>query len=148
MTSRPHAAALAMPLVVLLSVLAGAGFAAGRLEPGPWQAQGRVAVAAVAAAAVLRWSVVPWLRWLGTVLVVSDRRVTVEWGVLRRARRSVPLSRVVDVGLHRSVPERLLGSGTLVLDAGAEHGVLVVRRVPRARAVQREVERLLDRTDA
>lgn len=144
MSLRPHGAALVAPALVLLVLLGAGGFGAGRLPEGEWQGAGRWAVAAVTAAAVVRWSVLPWLRWLTTELVVTDRRITVERGVLRRTTRGVPLSRVADVGLERSLRQRLLGSGTLVLDTVGERGGLVVPDVPRAREVADLVADLLD----
>jgi membrane protein YdbS with pleckstrin-like domain len=141
---RPHARALVLPLLALLAVLAAAGFAAGRLPEASWQAAARWAVAAAAAALVVRLSLLPWLRWLTTVLVVTDRRVVLERGVLRRTSRGVPLSRVADVGVERSALQRLLGSGTLVLDTVGERGGLVVRDVPRVRALAAEIGDLLD----
>ncbi|HWH30487.1 MAG TPA: PH domain-containing protein [Mycobacteriales bacterium] len=145
--TRTHPRVLALPLAVLLTSLACAGFAAARVPPGDWQRAGRALVAAVTAVVVVRWAVLPWLRWLGTVLWVTERRLVVQQGVLRRASRSVPLSRVVDVEVHRSLGQRLLGSGTLVLpvagEGRGERGV-VLRDVPRARELARLVEDLLD----
>jgi len=141
---RPHGRALVLPLLALLLVLAVAGFAAGRLPDADWQRAARTAVAAVAAVLVVRLSLLPWLRWLTTVLVVTDRRVVLERGLLRRTSRGVPLSRVADVGVERSAVQRLLGSGTLVLDTVGERGGLVVRDVPRVRALAAEIGELLD----
>lgn len=142
--TRPHARALAVPLLVLLVALGLAGFAAARAPDGDGQRALRALVAVVALVVVVRWSVLPWLRWLGTVLEVTDRRVVVEQGLLRRTTRSVLLRRVVDVSYERSLGQRLLGSGTLVLAAVGERGPVLVRDVPSVRAVARQVEDLLD----
>ena len=142
--TRPHARALAVPLLVLLVSLGLAGFAAGRVPDGDWQRAARALVALVALAVVVRWSALPWLRWLGTVLEVTDRRVVVEHGLLRRTTRSVLLRRVVDVSVERSLGQRLVGSGTLVLAAVGERGPVVVRDVPSVHEVARQVEDLLD----
>jgi uncharacterized membrane protein YdbT with pleckstrin-like domain len=144
MRLRPHGRALAVPLAVLLVSLAVAGFAAARMPEGTWQAAGRWAVAGLTAAVVLRGSLVPWLRWLTTAFVVTDRRVTLHQGVLRRSSREVPLSRVADVGVERTLGQRLLRSGTLVLDTVGERGGLVVRDVPGARDVADRLAELLD----
>jgi uncharacterized membrane protein YdbT with pleckstrin-like domain len=141
---RPHARALVLPLLVLLVSLAMAGFVAARLPEGRWQDPGRWAVAAVTALAVLRGAVVPWLRWLATAFVVSDRRVTVRRGLLRRTSREVPLSRIADVEVERSLSQRLLRTGTLVLDTVGERGGLVVRDVPGVDDVAAQLADLLD----
>ena len=142
---RPHARALVLPLLVLLVVLGVAGFAAGRAPEGDVQLPARVGTAAVAVLLLLRFAVRHWLRWLTTVLVVGDRTACLETGVLRRRRREVPLSRVVDVEVERSLPQRLLGSGTLVLETVGETPTLVVHDVPRVRAL---ADQVADRVDA
>ncbi|MFP5218302.1 MAG: PH domain-containing protein [Actinomycetes bacterium] len=142
--TRPHARVLTVPVLVLHVALALAGFAAARVPAGDWQRPGRALVAAVTLAVVVRWAALPYLRWLGTVLEVTDRRVVVEQGLLRRSTRSLPLSRVADVSVERSLGQRLVGSGTVVLDTVGERGGVVVRDVPHATRVARLVEDLLD----
>jgi uncharacterized membrane protein YdbT with pleckstrin-like domain len=138
---RPHASRLALPLLVLLVTLAVLGFAAARLAADA--AAVRAAAVAALGAVLLRWAVLPWARWLATVLVVTRSRVSYRTGVLRRHAQEVPLSRVAGVGVVRSLPQRLLGSGTLVLDvAGA--GRLVVPDVPQVRAVAHRVADMLE----
>jgi uncharacterized membrane protein YdbT with pleckstrin-like domain len=141
---RPHARVLARPLLVLLGALALGGFGAGRVPEGSWQGPGRWAVAAVTAAVVVRFCLLPWLRWLSTTYLVTERRVTLERGVLRRSSRGVPLSRVADVGVERTLGQRLFGSGTLVLDTVGERGGLVLRDVPAVRDVAEQLNELLD----
>jgi len=141
---RPHARVLVLPLTVLLVALALAGYGAARLPEGEWLVPGRWAVGLLTMAVLLRWSVRPWLRWLTTSLVVTDRRVTWQSGVLRRRSREVPLSRIADVGVDRSFVQRLLGSGTLVLDTVGERGGLVVPDVPAAHEVADRLTELLD----
>lgn len=141
---RPHGVVLVPPVLALLLGLAVAGFVAALMPEGRWQAPGRWAVGAVTVAVVVRLAVAPWLRWLSTAFVVTDRRVRMQHGVLRRTSRDVPLSRIADVGVERSVVQRLAGSGTLVLDTVGERGGLVVRDVPRVREVADRLGELLD----
>ena len=141
---RPHGRALVLPLVVLLVVLGLAGFAAGRAPEGDAQLPVRLGVGLLAALLLVRYAVRPWLRWLTTVLVVTDRTARLESGVLRRRRREVPLSRVVDVGVERSLGQRLVGSGTLVLSTAGALPALVLRDAPRVRSLADEVA---DRVD-
>ena len=138
----PHGRALALPLLALLVVLAAAGYAAARLE----QPGARWAVAGVAVLLVLRLSLLPWLRWLATVLVVAPDLVAVERGLLRRTRRGVSLSRVVDVGVERSLLQRLLRTGTLVVTTVGDGPVLVVHDVPRVLRVADRLDELVERT--
>lgn len=125
---RPHAARLAAPLLVLLGCLAVLGFALARTS-GP----ARAAVALALLAVVLRWSVVPWLRWLTTAVELTPTRVTVHRGLLRRRSHELSLWRVTDLTVERTVRQRLLGSGTVVLATAA--GDVVLPDLPGVRGV-------------
>ena len=137
---RRHGRALVVPALVLVLVMGVGGFAAARLSRGP----ALVAVVGVALALLLRLCVVPWLRWLTSTLLVTDRRVQLRSGVLRTTTRDVPLGRIADVGVERSLGQRLWGAGTLVLDTTGERGLVVVRDVPGVRDVARTVGELLE----
>jgi uncharacterized membrane protein YdbT with pleckstrin-like domain len=102
-------------------------------------------VAAVAVLVVLRWVVWPFLEWVTTSYVVTDRRLITRFGVIARTGRDMPLSRVNDVTFeHSSILERVLGCGTLVVESAGERGQLVLRDVPRVEEVQRDVYRLAE----
>ena len=132
---RPHGRALVRPALVLVAVMGVGGFLAAAVPAGEWRPAGRAAVAVVGALVVLRFSVRPWLRWLSSTLLVTDRRVQLRSGLLRTTSRDVPLGRIADVAVERSLGQRLLGAGTLLLDTTGERGVVVVRDVPRVREV-------------
>lgn len=135
---RPHGRALVLPAVALLAVMGVGGFLAARVPPGA----ARLAVVTAGVALLVRLCLVPWLRWLSTTLVVTDRRVQLRSGVLRTTTRDVPLGRIADVGVSRSLGQRLVGSGTLVLATG-ERGVVTVPDVPGVHDVARTVGDLL-----
>ncbi len=144
LSTRPHGGVLLLPLLVLLVVLALVGFGAAALPEAAWQSPARWVGAAAAALVVLRCSVLPWLRWLGTRLTVTDRQVVLRSGVLRSSSRSIPLSRIADVGVSRSLLQRLVGSGTLVLETVGERGRVAVADVPGAPRVAERLADLLD----
>jgi len=77
----------------------------------------------------------PWLRWIMTSYVVTNERVLIRQGVLTRTGRDIPLNRVNDISFHHSLPERLIGSGTLTIESAGERGQLVLRSVPRVEHV-------------
>ncbi|HVM16919.1 MAG TPA: PH domain-containing protein [Gaiellaceae bacterium] len=89
---------------------------------------------ALAAAALLVLRAV-W-RWDRTRLVVTEERLAVVQGTLRRRAASVPLARVGAIELDQSLLGRLLGYGTICA------GELEVSHVPRPREVTALVERL------
>ncbi len=136
---RPHPKALVLPVLVLLLVLAAAGFGLARVDVG-W---GRAVVAVVAVLLLARLSLLPWLRWRATRFVLTDERIGLRSGVLRRAGRDVPLTRVDEVTFTRTLLQRLQGCGTLRVSAG-DGGAVVVEDLRDVEAVQREVYRQLD----
>ena len=140
---RPHPKALVLPVLALLLVAGAGGFAAARAGG---QADGplRLAVAVAALLLLLRLSLLPYLRWRGTRLVLTDERLSLTDGVLRRSGRDVPLARVDEVLVARSLRQRLQGCGDLQVTAG-DAAPLVVRDLRDVAAVQRAVHRALER---
>lgn len=130
MRLRPHGRALAVPAVVLVLVMGLAGYAASAAPDGPAQGPLRTGIVVIAGLLVTRLCVVPFLRWRATTLTITDRRVRTRQGVLRSRTREVPLGRIADVVVERSVLQRLTGSGTLVLVTGGDGSDLSVPDVP------------------
>jgi uncharacterized membrane protein YdbT with pleckstrin-like domain len=145
MAMRPHWKEMVWPAVILLVISPVASFAAASLPDNDAQPWLRLTVAAVAVLVVLRWVVWPFLEWVTTSYVVTDRRLITRFGVIARTGRDMPLSRVNDVTFeHSSILERVLGCGTLVVESAGERGQLVLRDVPRVEEVQRDVYRLAE----
>lgn len=132
---RPHPKALLLPVLALLVVLAAAGFALARVDAG-W---GRLGVVVAAVLLLGRLSLLPWLRWRGTRFVLTDERISLRSGVLRRTGRDVPLARVDEVTFSATLLQRLQGCGTLRVEAG--DAAVEVTDLRDVEAVQREVYR-------
>ena len=148
MAMRPHAKELVVPVLVLLLVSPAATYLVTVMPENGAQAWLRWAVVVVAALVLLRWTVWPFLRWLTTSYVVTDRRLITRTGVLARHGRDMPLSRVNDVTFaHTNLLERMLGCGTLVVESAGERGQVVLRDVPRVEEVQRDVYRLAEQDE-
>lgn len=145
MAMRPHWKEMVWPVLLLLLASPLATFLATIIPEGDVQPWLRLAVVVVAAFIVVRWVVWPFLKWLTTSYVVTDRRLITRVGVIARHGRDMPLSKVNDVTFeHSSVLERVLGCGTLVVESAGERGQLVLRDVPRVEEVQRDVYRLAE----
>ncbi len=148
MAMRPHVKELILPALVLLVVSPAATYLAAAMPDGDAQAWLRLVVAAVGLLVVLRWTVWPFLKWLTTSYVVTDRRLITRVGVVARSGRDMPLSRINDVTFeHTNLLERMLGCGTLVVESAGERGQLVLRDVPRVEEVQRDVYRLAEQDE-
>lgn len=145
MALRPHWKEMVWPVVVLLVVCPLATYVATVVPDGSAQTWLRLAVVVVAALVVIRWTLWPFLKWITTAYVVTDRRIITRVGVVARTGRDMPISRVNDVSFeHSGILERVLGCGTLVVESAGERGQLVLRDVPNVEEVQRDVYRLAE----
>ncbi|MGH3743749.1 MAG: PH domain-containing protein [Mycobacteriales bacterium] len=143
----PHWRALVLPLG---RVPVTVGVAAFLIEIVPdWSVQRwlRLAVVVVALLLLLWFSLRPYLRWVTTHYVVTDRRIVLREGVVARNGRDVPLNRVNDVTFRHSVVERFFRSGTLIIESAGERGQVVLTDVPRVERVQRTVYDLVAATE-
>jgi len=126
---RRHGIVLVRPLsrAVLLALLGVVGFAVG----WPLSLAGAALLAAAAAVAVAA----VW-RWDRTHVVVTEERLCVEHGIVRRRTAAVRLARVATVEVDQSLLGRALGYGTVTA------GDLEIPCVPRDREVSALVQRL------
>jgi uncharacterized membrane protein YdbT with pleckstrin-like domain len=148
MAMRPHVKELLVPTLLLLAVSPLTTYLVTVVPDGDAQRWLRWAVIALAVLVLLRWTVWPFLKWLTTSYVVTDRRLITRVGVIARQGRDMPLSRVNDVTFeHTNLLERMLGCGTLVVESAGERGQIVLRDVPHVEEVQRDVYRLAEQDD-
>lgn len=128
MATRTHVKALLLPAFLLIVICGVAGFVAGMVPQDPpllvWL------IWALAAAAVGRWVVWPFLNWLSASYTVTNRRLVTRHGVLTRVGHDIPLHRIHDVSYEHGLVDRLLGCGTLVVSAASERGQVVLPDVP------------------
>ncbi|MCA1710131.1 MAG: PH domain-containing protein [Actinobacteria bacterium] len=143
----PHWKALITPVITLVLVLGIGGFVAARIPEGDRQGLLRLLVLVVALALLAAYAVRPFLRWITTHFVITDRRVLVRSGVLSRNGRDVPLSRINDITFSHTFLERLLGCGTLVVESAGERGQVTLSDVPKVERVQRQLYDLVEHTD-
>jgi uncharacterized membrane protein YdbT with pleckstrin-like domain len=135
----PHWKALVRPVLVLLVVVPLASFSAARVPAGSAQTPLRIAVAVVAVVLLVWLTLMPFLRWVTTHYVVTDRRLIVRRGIIARSGRDMPLTRINDISFSHSVVERVLGCGTLVVESAGERGQLLLEDVPGVEHVQRRL---------
>ena len=140
--TRTHAKALFWPALglVLIGAAVGAGCA---LIPSESRPVGQLGVALVGLVLAIWWAVIPFLRWRTTTYTVTNRRLLTRSGILSRTGQQVPLDRVVEVNLDRSLADRMLGCGTLTVVTAGEDGALVLDDIPEVEAVHAELSELL-----
>jgi uncharacterized membrane protein YdbT with pleckstrin-like domain len=140
---RTHWKTLIAPAVLAVLVVAAAVFATALLpggEVGRWLGYGVLAIAAVA---ILTWTVWPFLAWLTATYTVTNRRLITRQGVVTRTGRDIPLTRINDVSYERGLTDRLLGCGTLVVKSAGEQSQIVLPDVPHVEQVQLRMNEML-----
>lgn len=140
--TRGHWKALGVPVLILIVTCALTGFllAAALAKAGPPLAW---VVLAAAVLVIGRFTVRPFLRWLAVSYTVTNRRVILRSGVVRRSRRDVPIQGIGDVRTERGFLDRLLGCGTLIVTDAGEFGQSVLPDVPRVKALQLTIADLI-----
>jgi uncharacterized membrane protein YdbT with pleckstrin-like domain len=140
----PHWSRLALPVLVLLVTCLLAGFGVALIPKGGGQAIERWILVGIAAIVVIWFTVLPYLRWITTRYVLTNDRLVIRTGILARHGRDVPLNRINDVSFSETIFERMLRSGTLVVESAGERGQISLTNVPRVEYVQRELYRMVD----
>lgn len=149
--SHPHWRTCLVPAAAFLLAVGVGSFLAAVIRRQPWAPAGWLVLAVVVAAVAVRATVVPFARWRSTHLVVTNHRLLVREGVFARRGLDVPIGRVDSVRTRRGLVERLVGCGTLLVDAGGEQPMWFrdVPDVERAQALlHREISREIDRRRA
>jgi uncharacterized membrane protein YdbT with pleckstrin-like domain len=143
---RPHWKALVLPVFVLLVTCAAAGFLL-TIAPSPSTTTGEVLwilIGVVALAVIVYCTVRPWLHWLFSNYVITNRRLVIRLGFIHRVGRDLPLEHINDVSFrHDSILDRMLGCGTLVVESAGEHGQVLLDDIPRVEETQREISTLI-----
>ncbi|PZE75089.1 hypothetical protein DEI82_09475 [Curtobacterium sp. MCBD17_019] len=119
---RPSGRQLVRPVVALL--VAAAGYGSGH---GVFHAQWAwvdLVVSVAALVVLVLGALVPFLRWLSTRFVVTTHRLVAHEGVLMRHRTEVVLTPSLVVSVHRSIGQRLCGSGDVVVQGASDRPVL------------------------
>jgi uncharacterized membrane protein YdbT with pleckstrin-like domain len=143
---RPHWKALVLPVIVLLVTCGAAGFLL-TVAPSPSKTDGEIswiAIGVVALAVIIYFTVRPWLHWLYSNYVITNKRLIIRLGFVHREGRDLPLEKINDVSFrHDSLLDRMLGCGTLVVESAGEHGQVLLNDIPRVEETQRELSTLI-----
>ena len=102
----------------------------------------RTALLWVTAAAAVVWAL--WLvgrlaRWSTTHFVVTSDRLIYRTGVLAKHGRDIPLERINDITSNRTLFERIIGAGDLLIESAGERGQQTFSDIPHPDRVQREI---------
>ena len=139
---RTHAKCLVVPAFVLIltAAVVGVGWA---LLPATVQPVAGYVLVVLAVIVFVVWVLVPFLRWRTTTYTVTNRRIITRRGILSRTGHDLPLMRINDVSYQRSVSDRILGCGTLLIETASENGPVVLPDVPAVEEVHVAITELL-----
>ena len=94
---------------------------------------------------LLTWlSIAPAIRWKTTHYVFTTHRVLIRRGVLKHEGRDISLQRINDVGFSQTLWERILRSGSLMIESAGEHGQERLTNIPRSDIAQQTLNRLIE----
>ena len=140
----PHWKLLVVPVMSTFLVVAVLLVGEVLIPAGKAAAAERLALAGVAIVLVMWWLFYPVLRWRTTVYELTTRRMRLRDGILTRNGRDIPLSRITDVSFRKGLLDRLLGSGTLVVESAGEHGELALTEIPNVERVSAMLFQLVE----
>ena len=112
---------LVVVAAIMVVVVIPAGSSAG---------MARLMTVAVAVVLLLIGVVRPVLRWKTTTYELTTARLRLREGIVSRTGRDIPLARISDVSFSRSLLDRLLGAGRLLVESPGEHGQIVLSDIP------------------
>lgn len=124
---RPHWRLLVIPFGWTL--LFGGAIAATWLFP-PEQLVLDWVVTGLAAAALAKFGLYPFLAWWFTWYVLTNERLITRSGVLARKGLEIPLENINDVQFSQTILERVLRSGDLLIESAGELGQSRFRDIP------------------
>jgi uncharacterized membrane protein YdbT with pleckstrin-like domain len=120
----PHWRRLIGAVFMLILATTVAAFGAAVVNTTGWPPTAKNAIFAVIWAIwlmVIGWRTLwPFLTWLTTHFVITDRRVMFRHGVLTRGGMDIPLARIVHVEFQCGVVDRLTRTGTLIVESAAQ----------------------------
>ncbi len=131
--SHSHWKIVLVPTLLFLLVTGVAGVASGFAATRSLEGGARTAVLG---AVWLIWLglvvwlfAVPFVKWLSTHFVVTDRRVMFQTGIVSRSGIEIALNRINSVEFEQGVVDRVLGCGSLIIES-ASREPLVFEDVP------------------
>jgi uncharacterized membrane protein YdbT with pleckstrin-like domain len=120
----PHWKRLIGAVFVLILATAVASFVAAVVNSTSWDPGAKRVIFAVIGAiwlVVVGWLTLwPFLGWLTTHFVITDRRVMFRHGVLTRSGIDIPLARINSVEFRHRIVDRMLRTGTLIIESASQ----------------------------
>jgi len=147
--TRPHWRGLFVPAVVLLGTVFAVTWLYFWIDTNAFGGTFmRWVVLGAGVLIVVLWAAIPFLRWVTTEYVFTDRRIIVRSGIITRQGKDMPLSKVNNVSFEVPVMGRILNYGVLLIQSAGENDGLTIRDVPDVEDIQRNVYEFIEADEA
>jgi len=140
----PHWKVMVGPIALAVLIVAAVLVAIVMIPFGKAAPVAALVLGAIAIVGVMWSLMIPLLRWWTTTYELTTRRLRVRTGIIARRGKDIPLSRVSDVSYEAGILDRLLGSGTLVVESPGEHGQERLTEIPRVVYLQSLLFQLIE----
>jgi uncharacterized membrane protein YdbT with pleckstrin-like domain len=140
--TRTHVKAMILPALAFVLIAAAVGVGAA-LIPREARPIGQLAIGVLGMVLAIWLVVLPFLRWRTTTYTITNRRLITRSGIFNKVGKELPLNRINEVAYERSLMDRMLGCGSLIVQTAAEDGAIVLHDVPDVEHVSREMSQLL-----
>jgi uncharacterized membrane protein YdbT with pleckstrin-like domain len=120
MHRHPHWKMLIAPVLVLLIVVGLGSYLAALVGAQSWSPWVRIVLGVIGLGLIVRFTLMPLIRWRTTHFVITNRRVLVREGLITRRGTDIPMRRITGVQFRQSLFERLFGVGTLVMESASD----------------------------
>ncbi|MBK9738025.1 MAG: PH domain-containing protein [Actinobacteria bacterium] len=144
--TKPHWRAVLVPAIVLIATVFGFAFLTTLVVNSfpDWLQWLRWGVLIGAGVILVVWAIGPFLRWLTTDYVFTDRRIIVRSGIITKTGKDMPLAKVNNVSFLVPPMGRLLNYGELNIQSAGENDGLVIKGVPDVEDIQRDVYQYIE----
>jgi membrane protein YdbS with pleckstrin-like domain len=136
---RPHWKCLFGPVFSAAVVLIG-GIAALVASAPQWAEW----VLAIVLLSCLFWLAVRYVRWTTTSFVVTNERLVLRNGILRRSDHEILIDRLTDISCNQSLGDRLLRCGDVLIESPGRDSPEVFHNLPHPMLIQNEIYRLIE----
>jgi len=136
---RPHWKYLFLPILATVVVLIGAIAALVASIP-----QWALIIVGVVLVVALGWLAGRYLRWTTTTFVVTNERLIMRKGVLKRSGREMLLDRLTDISYKQTFFDRLLKCGDVLIESPGRDSPETFPDLPHPISIQNEIYRLIE----
>ena len=93
---------------------------------------------------LLLWIIWDILSWKAIHYILTDRRVMIKRGLIRKERVYMHYNKIQDISASQSLAERILRSGDIEIFGGHERTTLILENIPDPGKVEDMINRLIE----